>query len=275
MSELIITRGLPGSGKTTWAERWVLESPADRRRVNRDSLRRMIHIDAQATARETEATITRISADLVRTFLDSGLDVVVDDTNLRQRAARAWATLAATSGAELKVQDFTDVPLEICMARNAARNSDTRVPDGVIETMYAKYIAAGELPHPAADVATPGAWRAWEPTIGLQSVYLVDIDGTVAIKGDRDIYDGSKAHLDTELGRRPHHPRPTENPSHHLHDRPGCRAPPRHRGMAKRKRAHCARATHPRTGRQAQRLHCQARAFQRAHPGQVQRRRGL
>lgn len=26
---------------------------------------------------------------------------------------------------------------------------------------------------------------------------IVDIDGTVAIKGDRDIYDGSKAHLDT------------------------------------------------------------------------------
>lgn len=30
---------------------------------------------------------------------------------------------------------------------------------------------------------------------------IVDIDGTVAIKGDRDIYDGSKAHLDT-----PNHP---------------------------------------------------------------------
>lgn len=43
----------------------------------------------------------------------------------------------------------------------------------------------------------PATWQPYEPTPGLESVYLVDIDGTVALKGDRDIYDGSKAHLDT------------------------------------------------------------------------------
>jgi len=41
------------------------------------------------------------------------------------------------------------------------------------------------------------AWQPWDPSVGLDAVYLVDIDGTVALKGDRDIYDGSKAHLDT------------------------------------------------------------------------------
>lgn len=197
MSELVITRGLPGSGKTTWAEAWVLESPATRRRVNRDSLRRMIHVNAQDSKQDTENAITKTASDLVRAFLRMGLDVVVDDTNLRQRTARNWATLASITGAELVVKDFTDVPLETCAARNAARTGDARIPAHVIETMHAKYIANGPLPHPTADVAATSEWEPHEHTDDLPWAVIVDIDGTIAKCGARDIYDGSKAHLDT------------------------------------------------------------------------------
>jgi hypothetical protein len=157
----------------------------------------MIHVNAQSATQDTENVITKTGADLVRAFLRNGLDVVVDDTNLRQRTARNWATIASITGAELVVKDFTDVPFETCVARNEARPAESRIPSSVIETMHAKYIASGPLPHPTADAPATTEWQPWEPTIGLHSVYLVDIDGTVAIKGDRDIYDGSKAHLDT------------------------------------------------------------------------------
>jgi hypothetical protein len=40
--KLVITRGLPGCGKTTRARAWVAEDPSRRVRVNRDDLRTML-----------------------------------------------------------------------------------------------------------------------------------------------------------------------------------------------------------------------------------------
>lgn len=197
MSELHITRGLPGSGKTTLAEAWVLEAPLTRRRVNRDSFRHMMYFGQSIHDNNTEALITKFTTGTVRQLLRQGLDVIVDDTNLRQRVAREWATLAKVCGAELVVHDLTGVPLHECLSRNANRPGP--VPEHVIRGMHDRHLGQGPLPHPEADVAkvVDSQWLPWEPTEGLPPVILVDIDGTVAKCGDRDIYDGSRAHLDT------------------------------------------------------------------------------
>lgn len=40
--KIILTRGIPGSGKSTWARAWVEESPETRIRINYDDLRNMM-----------------------------------------------------------------------------------------------------------------------------------------------------------------------------------------------------------------------------------------
>lgn len=198
MSTLTITRGLPGSGKSTWARAWVQESPETRIRLNRDEQRRMLHGDTGPTTNGLqENLITKLHHDAARQALRAGIDVVVDDTNLRGRTAADWATLAAVVCAGFEVQDFTDVPLADVLWRNAQRPEATRVPESVILTMNQKFLNGRPLPTPAARDAAPSEWTPYDPDMSLPSAYLVDIDGTVAIKGDRDIYDGSKAHLDT------------------------------------------------------------------------------
>ena len=47
---------------------------------------------------------------------------VCDDTNLPQRAVRDLANVAAACAAMLAVWDLTDVPVEVCIERDAARS---------------------------------------------------------------------------------------------------------------------------------------------------------
>lgn len=199
MSKLIITRGLPASGKTTFARRWVNADPLTRIRLNRDELRRMLHADVGATTNGLqENLITKIQQDAARQSLRGGTDVLVDDTNLRGRTASDWATLADVVGAEFEVQDFTHVSVDECLWRNSQRPAESRVPEDVIKTMHQKFLNGRELPAPTVkQAASDSAWTPYVADWSKPDVYLVDIDGTVALKGDRDIYDGAKAHLDS------------------------------------------------------------------------------
>ena len=42
MKRLIICRGLPASGKTTWAKEWAMGDPYHRVRINQDDIRLML-----------------------------------------------------------------------------------------------------------------------------------------------------------------------------------------------------------------------------------------
>lgn len=148
---LTITRGLPGSGKSTWARAYVAEDPAGRARVNRDDLRGMLHDGVfvktefddsrQWLRRGTESAVQSIRDATVRKLLQRGLHVVCDDTNLPNGVAEHLAKIAAQVGAYFAVQDFRDVPLEVCLERNAARGGQAQVAEDVIREMHGKYIA--------------------------------------------------------------------------------------------------------------------------------------
>ena len=69
MTELIMTKGLPGSGKSYWAEAAVLEAPAGTMvRLNKDSLRAMLH-SGRWKGNKTENQIVAARDAMIEAFL--------------------------------------------------------------------------------------------------------------------------------------------------------------------------------------------------------------
>jgi tRNA uridine 5-carbamoylmethylation protein Kti12 len=66
--------------------------------------------------------------------------VVVSDTNLAENVYNDLWELAASEGAEFQLQDFRDVPLDVCLERNAQRTGKEFVPKEAILRMYNTYI---------------------------------------------------------------------------------------------------------------------------------------
>jgi predicted kinase len=191
MASLTITRGLPASGKTTWAKEQRLV------RVNRDDLRLMMHggrVADDARRGRAEKEVTQAHHAAIDALLIGGADVVCDDTNLRSRVVRELAELAAKHGATFTVRDFTDVPVDECVRRDALREGDSHVGEDAIRSMHERYLAGRALPLPLPVLDSAGV--AYEPPPDAPRVVLVDIDGTVALIHDRSPYDITRVRFD-------------------------------------------------------------------------------
>lgn len=141
MNRLVITRGLPGCGKTTRARAWVAIDPRTRCRVNRDDLREMFHASRFTGISECEEAVTEAQYAAIRTLLQAGRDVVSDDTWLHQELFYRVRRVARSVGAEVEVWDLRGVPLSVCLERNASRVPKIEiVPEAAIVRMHERYI---------------------------------------------------------------------------------------------------------------------------------------
>jgi hypothetical protein len=158
--------------------------------VNKDDLRRLLH-NGVYLGRDTENTVNMIRDNTIRSLLRKGISVVSDDTNLPQGVARDLARIGREFGAEIVVEDMTDVSTEVCIERD--RDREHTVGEKVILGMAAKLGGKSyPLPFPQ-DPGPPAAATAYVPDEGLPGAWIVDIDGTLALnKSGRSPYDWSR-----------------------------------------------------------------------------------
>jgi predicted kinase len=161
--KLILTKGLPASGKTTWAKEYIQKYP-ETANLCKDDLRLQL-----GSTNKREKRIIKVRDLLTEHYFEQGYSVIWSDTNLNPVHHRRATELATQYQAKLVIQDFTNVSLAECIRRDLVRSNS--VGQQVIEQMYYEYLY---LPD-SAPVIDPQ----------LPNCYLVDIDGTLAINNTR------------------------------------------------------------------------------------------
>jgi tRNA uridine 5-carbamoylmethylation protein Kti12 len=174
---LIMTKGLPASGKSTFAKELIAKEPGKWKRINKDLLREMF--DGGKWSRENEKFILNMRDCLIAQAFNSGFSVIIDDTNLHEThelRLKALAKGALINGitVNFEVKDFTDVPVEVCIDRDYDR-AIGKVGKKVIMGMYHQFLAPKLKP--------------LEFTPGLPTAIVCDIDGTLALFEGENPYD--------------------------------------------------------------------------------------
>ena len=135
MNKFIICRGLPASGKSTWAKQWVLEDPEHRVRINQDDIRLML---GKYWVPSREKLVQEIQFDAIVEALCRKFDVVIDNTNLNKKVLDKFDCLIKTfEDYEIEYKDFFDTPLSVCIERD--KNRELQVTEKVIRGFYNNY----------------------------------------------------------------------------------------------------------------------------------------
>lgn len=172
--KILMLKGLPGSGKSTWAKQFVADNH-DWVRVNKDSIRSMIvyrQKDEKLVCEFRDATITLA--------LLNGKSVVVDDTNFHPKHEKRLRFLAEERGAEFEVKVF-DTSIDDCI-RNDLKRLES-VGERVIRQMHDQFIR-------------PVIQAKYVQDVRLPKAIICDLDGTLAHANHRDIYDASTCDKD-------------------------------------------------------------------------------
>jgi predicted kinase len=182
MKTVYITRGLPASGKTTWAKE-MQSRDVNIVRVNKDDLRAMLHNGRWSRANEEE--VLKLRDQIIKNSLALGKHIIVDDTNLSQKHINVIKTIAKPFDARVVIQDFTGVPLEECIARDKTRFKP--VGEEVIRDMHKRFLAVEPENKPLKPLVFNDK---------LPFCVIFDLDGTLACIGNRSPYDSKNCAQD-------------------------------------------------------------------------------
>ena len=180
MKKIILTRGIQGSGKSTWAKNWVLEDPEHRVRFNNDDVRNML---GKYWVPSREHLVT----DLKLAFLESAMlneyNIVLDNMNLNDKEVESIADVIENHNSfegnveyKLEFKDFF-IPVDECIKRDAARPNP--IGEKVIKETWRRYrdkiikIEDDKLLSSRVDMNS-----------NLQDCIICDLDATLAFRGN-------------------------------------------------------------------------------------------
>ena len=147
MKTLLILQGLPASGKSTYAVKWVNEDPEHRLRINQDSIRRMFGkylLEDKLQLKKRESITSNITMELLKQSMFNQFDIVLDNMNLNTKVLGTiedYVNYFNIKFADLQTYNIEyklfKEPLQTLIDRDSKR--DISVGANVITNLYNKY----------------------------------------------------------------------------------------------------------------------------------------
>jgi predicted kinase len=186
MKKIIILRGIPASGKSTYAKKLVIDNPGMYKRINRDDLRNML--DAYHFSKSNEKFVKKARDFLIKSSLESGKHVIVDDTNISDTNIVRIEQLAkehtSDSGHDVKIEiKVFDIELSEAIARDKKREKP--VGEKVVRKMHRQFYG---------ETKDSPNYRIQDKN--LPKALICDLDGTMSLITNRSPFDGSKCGQD-------------------------------------------------------------------------------
>lgn len=198
MIKVFTAKGIPASGKSTWAKEEVRKGKGRVKRVNRDDLRAMI--DGGAYSPENEKLVLKVRDLIIQNSVKNGIDVIVDDTHIRDKGRNFDDICSIVEVLGLDVQVIEKpfyIDLETALERDAARPNP--VGETVIRTFWKdsggkqfKLYKPRVETFYAADLGNDKKIK-YDPK--LPEAIMVDLDGTLALLNGRNPYDASECDI--------------------------------------------------------------------------------
>lgn len=198
MQEIIMTHGIPASGKSTWAKDYISKH-TDYVRINRDDLRNMFADKKTHHVEKFENFITDMQNRLFAGCLVRGNNVIIDDTNLNFKTVNSLTMVMQqycndyNAVIRLTHKRF-DVDSDVCIARDKSRVQS--VGSDIINKLARDFSLCDKAGMFNSPVIT------MQPIIGLPETsntpcIICDLDGTLALVTNRNVYDTAKCENDT------------------------------------------------------------------------------
>lgn len=143
MRTLLLMRGAPGSGKSTWIRNHNLEQYT----LSPDTLRTMCSSLELQPAGEfkisrdgnNEKVVWDVLFILLEHRMERGEFTIIDATCSKTADINRYKELADQYRYRMYIVDFTDIPLETCLNQNKLRSEYKQVPNEAIRKIYARF----------------------------------------------------------------------------------------------------------------------------------------
>lgn len=180
MRTLLLMRGAPGCGKSTWIKQQGLENYA----LSADDIRLLysspeLNLEGwYSISQNNDSVVWANLFKILEARMERGEFTVIDATNSKTAEMNRYKNLCETYKYRMFCVDFTDIPIAEVKKRNWGRHYLKRVPDDVIDKMYSRF-ATQKIPSGITMIKPDEIDKIWMRKICLDQYNKIHVIGDI------------------------------------------------------------------------------------------------